>query len=655
MKYFLLLFILLPFSLFAQEIPDNEEDDYYFFENMEGITVVGTTETSQQITVIGKDEIIRSSANDLANLLNDTLGLVIVRYGAYGNQAGINLRGFDSKRVAFLIDGIPANSATDGKFDINRIDINSIEKIEVIYGGSDSKFNVSGALGGVINIITARKQEQGLRFGFSVSNTSAVPDSYRSRSGETENFHIEDLLDTQNYTMSAAYGGSAFSLAANIFVNRAGNHFLYTDHYNFTRRKENNEVWDTGASLSLVKDFENFTKLISGSRFYYGGRNFPDSGSSQNFGNQKDISVSQSFMIDSPRAFHDDLAMEGSLSWQFSCRDFLSSGGNASRHDQQGLFAAGRLRWYNTDKLTLNSGFDYRFTRLDSTEIGNRRRHNGGLYLTAEFAPFKRLLVIPSVKGVFTGGGMQGITVIPKLGILWDITESTAFKFNFFRSFKYPDFEELYWSGESGEGNPDLRPEDGWGSDLGIAWRITEFLRFESVFFSQWIKDSIHWFSKETGIWRPENVGQASIFGLDNKITFTLPLTNKPIKKITASLSYQYLLSYLLYYGYTFSSNKRIPYNPEHTINASTEIFWLSGSVTFNSHFESTRYHDTANITALKPVFLLNANINQNIGKDFTVFCALRNILNVSYESFYDYPMPGITLTLGARLNRKLK
>jgi outer membrane cobalamin receptor len=42
--------------------------------------------------------------------------------------------------------------------------------------------------------------------------------------------------------------------------------------------------------------------------------------------------------------------------------------------------------------------------------------------------------------------------------------------------------------------------------------------------------------------------------------------------------------------------------------------------------------------------------VNQAIGKRFTVFGSLRNILNAHYESFAGYYMPGITLTLEGRL-----
>jgi len=647
-----LLALLLFFSspLPAQDTFEFDADDFfYFFENETGITVTGTIPTSQQINVIEKEQIEQSGASDIVNLLQETLGLNIVRYGAYGNQAGITLRGFDSKRIAFLINGVQADSPMDGKFDITQIDFNSIERIEVIYGGSDSKYNVTGAFGGIINIITVSKQEMGLRFSVSVSNTSAIPGEYRDRGGVTQNPHLEDLFDTQNFSVSASFGAKDFSLTANIFANRAQNHFLFTDSYNYRRRKDNNEVWDAGASASFVWELPDLTKLIASSSFYYGDKNFPASGFSSIYANQLDFSARQNIMIDMPRAFHDDFSAELSLSYQFNRLEY-----SASLHNQHNIFAVNRWNWYS-NRLTLRSGIDYRYINLDSTEIGNRIRHDGGIYLTAEYKPLKQFLLIPSVKAIFTNQGAGNIAFIPKLGLFWKINENFTLRNNYFRNFKFPDFEELYWNGAGGTGNPNLRSEDGWGADLAASWHITESLEFESVFFTQWIKDSIHWFSASGGVWRPENVGEAFLFGFNGALNFESSLSTGFINKLSASLSYQYLHSFLLSYGYTFNSGKKIPYNPDHTLNASLEFFWKSGSFYISGFFESGKYHDTANITALKPVFLLNARINQKIKSSLNFFAVLRNMLNISYESFYDYPMPGLTLTLGMRINVHFK
>ncbi|MDR0289440.1 MAG: TonB-dependent receptor [Treponema sp.] len=648
----LILFLIFPHAVQGQ---DSALDDEPLFIEDEGITVTGTTQTSQQMAIIEKDEIERSNAADLAVLLQEKLAINITRYGTYGNQAGISLRGLDSKRIAFLIDGVPVNSSIDGRFDIEQIDLNSIERIEVIYGGSDTKYNVSGAMGGVINIITVKKQKPGLRFVASVSNTSALPGEYRDRSDEKQGPHWEDLLDTQNFALSVVYGGNDFSIAANGSANRAENHFTFTDSYNRIRRKDNNEVWDAGGGASLVWNVSDLTKLIASANFYYGDKNIPSSGFSSIVGKQQDIFSRNNVMLDMPRIFRDDLATEASLGWHFSRKDFTSLVGTPSdafsRHDQQAVTAINRWNWYSGDLLVVRSGFDYRFIYLDSTDVGSRNRHDGGIYVTAEYRPLAQFMIIPSVKAVFASGESSTIAAVPKLGLLWNVADSLAIKNNYFRSFKLPDFEELYWSGGGGFGNPGLRPEDGWGGDIGAEWRITKQAKLESVFFAHWLKDSIHWYPGTNGVWRPENVGEAMFFGLDNKLNVEIPVKWGPVKKITPALSYQYLLSYLLSFGYDFSSNKRIPYSPEHTLGASVEVSWGGGSASISAHYESARYDDRANLTELKPHFLLNAAVNQKIGNNFAVFATLRNILNESYESFYRYPMPGITLSLGMKFN----
>jgi outer membrane cobalamin receptor len=88
-----------------------------------------------------------------------------------------------------------------------------------------------------------------------------------------------------------------------------------------------------------------------------------------------------------------------------------------------------------------------------------------------------------------------------------------------------------------------------------------------------------------------------------------------------------------------------------HTLGASVDLSWGSGSLAFQAHYESLRYYSTTNIIELAPCLLLNLTINQNLGDHFTVFAALRNMLNQSYESYNRYPMPPFSVTTGVRVN----
>jgi vitamin B12 transporter len=77
----------------------------------------------------------------------------------------------------------------------------------------------------------------------------------------------------------------------------------------------------------------------------------------------------------------------------------------------------------------------------------------------------------------------------------------------------------------------------------------------------------------------------------------------------------------------------------------------LPGSFLVSGRYESTRYADTGNIIELEPCFILNAVYNQNLNKNIVLFAKINNALNAHYVSFADYPMPGITMTLGIKLN----
>lgn len=621
-------------------------------EDREGITVTASPETTQQVKTITREEIENTHAPDLAVLLQETLDLGVTRYGPYGNRTAVNMRGFDSQRIAFLINGVPVNSPVTGEFDLSLVDLSSVDRIEVVYGGSDSKYNVSGSLGGVINIITVKKEAPGLRFGGSMANTAALPGKYyKPRSGD-QGPQWQDLIDTQNIALSLGYGAESSSWSGGLFANRAGNHFLFKDYYGRTLRRESNEVWDAGGTLSYIRDLPDDAKLIIGGDLSYGDKNIPLSGTSDIGENQRDFSTRQHLMADMPRAFRDELAAEVSLSHAWSVREYAAS----SRHDQQVVTAINRWSWYPLDWLTLRLGGDYRYAFLDSTDMGRHDRHDGGLSVTAEFQPGRRFLVIPSIKTVFPGGGAEPAVPVPKLGFVWTPTDSLTLKNNYFRSFKLPDFEDLYWKGGGMYGKADLKSEDGWGADLGAAYRPHDRIDLEGFFFTQWTADSIHWYPSDA-IWEPTNVGEAVFFGLDAKLRCTIPLSRGPFEKIGFSFSYQYLLSYLLSYGYTYASDKRIPYMPQHTAGFSLTLPWergfrgYGGSLTLSGHYEGRRYADTVNLTSLKPYVLVNANLNQGIGKNFSGFAVLRNILNQSYESFDDYYMPGLTVTVGIRFS----
>jgi vitamin B12 transporter len=123
-------------------------------------------------------------------------------------------------------------------------------------------------------------------------------------------------------------------------------------------------------------------------------------------------------------------------------------------------------------------------------------------------------MLIGSVKGATD---TKQAVVIPKLGFSWTIVDAFTLKNNYFRSFKFPDFDDLYYRSLDNifVGNPNLKPEDGLGADLTGEWTPNDIFSANSTFYAQWTEDSIHWIKSAGGRWSPENIGTAQFIGLD--------------------------------------------------------------------------------------------------------------------------------------------
>jgi hypothetical protein len=60
---------------------------------------------------------------------------------------------------------------------------------------------------------------------------------------------------------------------------------------------------------------------------------------------------------------------------------------------------------------------------------------------------------------------------------------------------------------------------------------------------------------------------------------------------------------------------------------------------------------EAENDIRLAPFFLLTMSAFQHLDEHFAVFMTLRNVLNMSNESFKGAPMPGLTISLGLKVN----
>ena len=114
-------------------------------------------DTPASVEVFNAEQIAKSGAANAYDVLKNTLGVVSQSQGFNGTSMGtmtskIMIRGVQ-KGTLVLVNGVAMN--LDGKYNLDDIPTESIEKIEVVKGGGAVLYG-SEATGGVINIITKK-------------------------------------------------------------------------------------------------------------------------------------------------------------------------------------------------------------------------------------------------------------------------------------------------------------------------------------------------------------------------------------------------------------------------------------------------------------------------------------------------------------------
>ncbi len=103
------------------------------------------------MAVVGAGNFLKLSSQTLSNVLGAEPGIAMGRDGAWSTT--ISIRGLSENRLVTLVDGHRMETATDLTASFSMIDVNDIERVEVIKGAQSSLYG-TGAMGGIINIIT---------------------------------------------------------------------------------------------------------------------------------------------------------------------------------------------------------------------------------------------------------------------------------------------------------------------------------------------------------------------------------------------------------------------------------------------------------------------------------------------------------------------
>ena len=109
--------------------------------------------------VINSNDISNTTYTNVKDILEMKLPNVqnVVSSHAGTSNNRVKIQGLDNKYILFLIDGARVSGEFAGNLDFNMLNLSDVDKIEIVEGGMSSLYG-SSAIGGVVNIITKKKQ-----------------------------------------------------------------------------------------------------------------------------------------------------------------------------------------------------------------------------------------------------------------------------------------------------------------------------------------------------------------------------------------------------------------------------------------------------------------------------------------------------------------
>lgn len=166
------------------------------------------------VTVIHRKDIENDAAKNVAELLTH-YGLHVEQAAGPGSLSSIYLRGADPNFTLVLINGVKVNDPTNsrgGSFDFSSLDIETIERIEIIRGPLSSTYG-SAALSGVINIITKQADAK--------AQASAKVSKGENGHNSISSTFSQDS-DHYKYSITGAYNDSGEQVSGTELESRSG-------------------------------------------------------------------------------------------------------------------------------------------------------------------------------------------------------------------------------------------------------------------------------------------------------------------------------------------------------------------------------------------------------------------------------------------------
>lgn len=599
--------------------------------------------TGKVLNIISRQQLERSGGKTLSEVLNTLPGLTMIgANNVLGTNQNISIRGASAGNVLLLIDGIPVNdpSAITNYYDLNFINIDQVERIEVLKGGQSTLYG-SDAVAGVINVILKKADKKITVFGgvtggsyntlkesigfggqqknthFSINYTHQSSDGF---SAATDKNKVGGF-DNDGFKQHALNGRFGFSPAKNLKINFTGtynNYFAdldaaaFTDEKDYTVKNDNKQL-GASAVYTLKK-----TTIHLNYNFNHVIRRYND----------------DSLYQSSPYSKFARSSYTGRI-------HFAELYGNWKINNFELLIGAD-YRWNNTDQWYWSTGA---FGPYAPPALHAEMKQVSP-YLTLAYNQDNGFGA--EIGGRYNDHSVYGNNVSFNFNPFFVIKDKAKLFANIYSAFKTPTLYQLY---DQSIGNSSLTPEKSTVAEAGVEFLSLKKLNARVVGFYRQAKDAIlYTFNPSTFAGKYLNASKQTNYGIELEGGFA----HKKVS-ITANYTYTNGKTTAAFDGTGAPLSKDTTYYnlyriPKHTIHidfgvqATPTIYC---SIKSRSASKREEYVYGAAAETLKAYVVFDVYGEYKMGKETRLFLEINNIAGNKYVDILGYNTRGFNFNTG--------
>ena len=559
---------------------------------------------SRTINVITSKDIKNSAATNVADLLQQVVGVDIRRRGTAGSQADLYIRGGGFDQTLLLIDGIKMDDAQTGHHTLNAaLPIEVIERIEVIKGPAARVFG-QNAFTGAINIVTKKKLSDTVSVNVEAGSFSQINSSITAgKEFKNSSFiaHV-GVLSSDGYRENSDY-----------------NNYNYLLKGVFNKDKQPIEVLATF-----------FDKKFGAQNFYtpptWGFNEYEETQSSL-------LGVSSTFK-------KENLKITPRVYWKRGQDIFQLKRKDPSFY--RNLHITNKVGIETNASYTSNlgiTGFGVDVSRvfISSNNLGKRNRTMANLFLEHRFKLANdKLDITPGVAVTYFSDFK--FHAFPGLDIGYQISDNFKAYGNLGTTYRIPTYTDLYYNDSSTKGNPNLKPEEAFAQELGLKYDTEKFTTSVAIFnrnatnLIDFVRPSITATQYEA-----TNIAKVNTKGFEFSADYRFKLNNF---NQTLSFAYNFLDDDIL------DQNKDLS---RYSLNTLKHQFITRFSSKLFKNITQNIIYRHAERTVGTSYNVWDASVILDV-KKFSFTITANNIFNAKYIESGFVPMPPSSVLFGLRL-----